>query len=568
MSAQVQRLDAVTASRIAAGEVIERPASVVKELLENALDAAARRIEITLLNGGRRLIQVIDNGCGMTADEAVLALQRFTTSKIRQLDDLTRLTTLGFRGEALPSIAAMADVEITTRPADQPEGAHVRRGAEDAPRARPIGCPVGTRVQVQRLFARLPVRLNALKSIAREVQVIHELVAHYALAYPQVTFQLHHDGRRLLFAPAGPDVTQRLPVLFARELAAHLLPVRWQSVDLMVYGAVSAPSVNRATRQRQYFWVNGRPIRNALISAAVGRAYGASMLPGRYPLAALGITLPASFLDVNVHPRKQEVSFLHERAVFAAVQEAVEMALQHLAADELPWEETVQAWPAWPAAAAGVAEGGAPYGGEAGTTSAPLWRPMGQVGNTFIVAGGSEGLILLDQHAAHESLLYAHLMAADEGGHELLDPFVLTLSADQQHWLDRIQPTLLALGFQIEPFGKETILIRAVPVPLVDRVGPNHVIEALHEARQRLTAQSTPEAAREQLGAAFACRTAIRAGDVLPEEQVTTLVDAVGRRQVPYTCPHGRPTYVTLSLSDLERRFLRLFPLDTSSGGC
>jgi len=564
---RVQRLDPATADRIAAGEVIERPASVVKELIENAIDAASTRLDITLENGGRRLIQVTDNGMGMSAEDAELALERFTTSKIRLIDDLTQLTTLGFRGEALPSMVTMAEVELTTRQAGQIEGLQVQTAAASAPTVRPIGCPVGTRVRVSRLFARAPVRLNALRSISRELKQIHELVAHYALVYPQVTFQLQHDGRRLLFAPASPDWTQRLAVMFDRHVIPYLRPVQWQSVDIQVFGAISAPDIHRATRQRQFFWVNGRPVRSTLLSAALGRAYGARLPPGRYPLAALGVTLPASLVDVNVHPRKQEVTFVHERAIFAAVQEAADTTLQHLAGASMDWDgEAPEIWPGWSATKVSVAEPGAPYGDAESVPSG--WRPMGQIGNTYLAANGPEGLLLLDQHATHESLLYAALMRVDQGPCELPEPLVLTLTAEQERWLQAMQPTLTALGFETEPFGSATVLVRSVPTVLADLMQASQLLDALQEARQRLTVQAAPEVVHEQLCAALSCRTAIRAGDTLPDDQAARLVDAVGRRQVPYTCPHGRPTYMSLTMADLERRFLRFFPLDTPARDC
>jgi DNA mismatch repair protein MutL len=564
---RVQRLDSATADRIAAGEVIERPASVVKELIENAIDAASTRLDITLENGGRRLIQVTDNGMGMSAEDAELALERFTTSKIRLIDDLTHLTTLGFRGEALPSMVTMAEVELTTRRAGQIEGIQVQTAAASASTVRPIGCPVGTRVRVSRLFARAPVRLNALRSMSRELKQIHELVAHYALVYPQVTFQLQHDGRRLLFAPASTDWTQRLAVMFDRHVIPYLRPVQWQSVDIQVFGVISAPDIHRATRQRQFFWVNGRPMRSTLISAALGRAYGARLPPGRYPLAALGVTLPASLVDVNVHPRKQEVTFVHERAIFAAVQEAADTTLQHVAGASMDWDsEAPEIWPGWSATKVSVAEPGAPYGDAESVPSG--WRPMGQIGNTYLAANGPEGLLLLDQHATHESLLYAALMRVDQGPCELPEPLVLTLTAEQERWLQAIQPTLTALGFETEPFGRATVLVRSVPTVLADLIHAPQLLDALQEARQRLTVQAAPEVVQEQLCAALSCRTAIRAGDTLPDDQAARLVDAVGRRQVPYTCPHGRPTYVSLTMADLERRFLRFFPLDTPTRDC
>ena len=563
MTPRVLRLDPGTADRIAAGEVIERPASVVKELIENAIDAASTRIDIALENGGRRLIQVTDNGVGMSAEDAELALERFTTSKIRLIDDLTRLTTLGFRGEALPSMATMAEVELITRQAGELEGVQVQSIAGAAPSVRPIGCPVGARVRVSRLFARAPVRLNALRSISRELKQIHELAAHYALAYPNITFQLQHDGRRLLFAPASADWAQRLAVMYDRHIIPYLRPVQWQSVDMQLFGAISAPDIHRATRQRQFFWVNGRPVRSPLISAALGRAYGARLPPGRYPLAALGLTLPPHFVDVNVHPRKQEVTFVHERAIFAAVQEAVDATLQHIDTTDVDWQDdTPEIWPGWSATDSIMAEPGAPYG----DASPSPWRSMGQIGNTYLAANGPEGLLLLDQHATHESILYAALLRADQGPAELPEPLVLPLSAEQARWLRAIERTLTALGFETEPFGGSTILVRSVPVVLAGLMQAPQLLDALQEARQRLTAQASPEVVQEQLCAALSCRTAIRAGDILSDEQAAQLVDAVGRRQVAYTCPHGRPTYVALTMADLERRFLRFFPLDTPPG--
>ncbi len=510
MTSRIQRLDPTTASRIAAGEVIERPTSVVKELIDNALDAGCTRIDLDLGNGGRRLIQVTDNGGGMSAEEAVLALQRFTTSKIRHINDLDRLTTLGFRGEALPSIAAVAEVELITRPADQPEGVLVRSHASGASQVSPIGCPVGTRVRVQRLFSHVPVRLRALKSVAREVQLVQELVAHYALAHPQVTWHVQHDGRRLLFAPASADLRQRLTVIFGQELAAQMLPVSWQSLDLIIHGAVSPPTLHRATRQRQYYWVNGRPVRSPLVSAALEKAYGTLLPPGRHPVAALGITLSPTFLDVNVHPRKTEIKFLHERAIFAGVQEAVEMVVQRLAPATLPWEEdaSTAAWEAMLVPALRIGDAPVPYDlGPVEPDMAAL-RPLGQVGNTFIVASGPQGLLVLDQHAAHESVLYEQLMTAEPSNLEL----------------------------------------------------SGNLLEACQEAAQRATPQSSPDEWCEHLAAALACRTAIRAGDPLSPAQMATLVDAVTQHHLAYACPHGRPTHVTLSLAELERRFLRLPP--------
>jgi DNA mismatch repair protein MutL len=568
MTSRIQPLDPTTAGRIAAGEVIERPTSVIKELIDNALDAGSTRIDIELVNGGRRLIQVTDNGCGMHAEEATLALQRFTTSKIRHIDDLQTLTTLGFRGEALPSIAAVADVEMVTRPADQPEGVLVQHHASGAPQVHPIGCPPGTRVRVQRLFSHVPVRLRALKSVAREVQLVQELVAHYALAHPQVTFHMQHEGRRLLFAPASNDLRQRLVVIFGQEMAVQMLPVFWQSFDLVIQGAVSPPTLHRATRQRQYYWVNGRPVRSPLVSAALERGYGALLPPGRHPLVALGITLSPTVLDINIHPRKTEIKFLHERAIFAAVQDAVEMVMQSLAPAPLPWEEDAgpEAWQALSVPVLHVGEADVPYDVRSAAPVVAALHPLGQIGNTFIVASSTQGLIVLDQHAAHESLLYEQLMSVEHGSLELEESLVLHLSATQYNYVNRLQPALTTLGFLLEPFGKDTVVVRAVPTVLHTLLRPGNLVEAFQEALQRSTPQASPEEWREHLAAALACRTAIRAGDPLSAAQMHALVEAVTQQRLAYACPHGRPTHVTLSLAELERRFLRLTPSPPERG--
>ena len=347
-----------------------------------------------------------------------------------------------------------------------------------------------------------------------------------------------------------------------------MLPVSWQSLDLGIQGAVSPPSIHRATRQRQYCWVNGRPVRSPLVSAALERAYGALLPPGRHPVAALGITLSPTLLDVNIHPRKTEIKFLHERAIFAGVQEAVEMVVQRLAPATLPWEEAADtaAWQAITVPALHVGEAEAPYDLRSVAPEGAAVQPLTQIGNTFIVAAGAQGLIVLDQHAAHESLLYESLMTAEPTSVELAEGFVLHLSVSQYNYVQRLQASLAALGFQLEPFGKETVLVRAVPTILHTLLRLGNLLEAFQEAMQRSTSQSSPEEEREHLAAALACRTAIRAGDPLSTAQMASLVEAVTHQRLAYACPHGRPTHVTLSLAELERRFLRLTPSPTGKG--
>ncbi len=567
---RIQRLDPTTAGRIAAGEVIERPASVVKELIDNALDAGSTRIDIELQNGGRRLIQVSDNGSGLYPEEAALALQRFTTSKIRQMEDLQALSTLGFRGEALPSMAAVATVEMFTRPADRHEGVVVTSQDQGDPLLRPIGCPVGTRVSVHQLFRHVPVRLRGLKSISRETQHIQDMVAHYGLAHPSVTFHLRHDGRRLLFAQGCNDLRQRLPLVVGRELAAHMLPVQLSGVDMWVGGFIGTPVMTRATRQRQYLWVNGRPVRYALLNAAAERAYGALLPQGRHPIVALGVRVSPDLVDVNVHPRKTEVKFLHERAVFAAVQEAVESVMHEFpdTITEGPNRPQAGIWESFSPMPTGVGEKQEPYGSSYGNDQPGLIQPLGQLGNTYVVAKGSEGLLVLDQHAAHEVLIYDQLLTAPGERVELDEPLHIHIAANVKPWLANVVPILEALQFEMDLFGKQAVIVHGVPSTLYTSIRSGNFIAALEEARRRLSSHATAEEVQEQLCAAFACRTALRAGDLLNDDQIAMLVEAVAQHRIGYTCPHGRPTYLTLTMAELERRFLRFFPLDTSVGGC
>lgn len=559
MTSRIHPLPTAIASRIAAGEVIERPASVVKELLDNALDAGSTRILIEIHNGGRQCIQVTDNGTGIHPEDALLALQRFTTSKMRHLDDLTHLATLGFRGEALASIAAVAEIELITRQASALAGVRVHQPLGGRPSSAPIGCPVGTRVRVQHLFAQVPVRLHAMKSIAREVQFIHEVVAHYALAHPHVTFHLQHDGRRVLFVSPGEDMRARVAAALGQEMAASMLTVQSHAFDIHIAGMISAPELHRATRQRHYVWVNGRPIRSALVSAAVTRGYGPCLPAGRHPVIALGFTLPPALLDINIHPRKTEIKFLQERAIFAAVQDTVEQTIQRSRGSILPWEEDRDnPWNAAELWTAQVGEASSPYP-VAGKPSliTPL-QPLGHINHTFLVASNSAGLVLLDQHAAHESLLYVQLTTAPGPLHDLNEPWVFALMPEEYALLQTLQPALQTMHIHCEPFGRETLLLHTVPGCLQTQLRPTSFREALLEVKSRLRPHAPPEEQRDQFAAALACRCAVRAGDILQEEQRQHLITALTGQHLAYTCPHGRPTHVMMTLAELERRFLRL----------
>lgn len=561
---RIHHLDPATAAGIAAGEVIERPACVVKELIDNSLDAGSTRIDIDLENGGRRLIQVSDNGSGMYRDEVLLALQRYTTSKIRRLDDLQKLTTLGFRGEALASIATVAEVEIYTRPNDCPEGVVGIAGAGRHASVQSMGSPIGTRVCVHHLFHHLPVRLRTLKAVSGELRLIQEMVSHYALARPTVTFHLRHDGRRLLFSQGRSGVQQGLPWVLGGDLASQMYPIEYANVDIHVIGFIAPPDLHRASRQRQYLWINGRPVRYALLNHAVERIFAGAVPPGRHPIFAIGLTVPPNMLDVNIHPRKVEVKLLHERAVFAALQEAVAIALQNMpdGLGDGAGPNEPGTWDAFTGQSGVIAETAHDYPPLQRNMMPGDMEPLGQVGNTYVVAKGVEGLWLLDQHAAHESLIYEQLMQAAGACSSLNEPLHVNLHSELAQWLRQGMPLLRRLKFDIDIIGRH-VVVNAVPEVLHGSIQIGNVIEAIQEAQHRLKKSCSPEAFEEQLCAAFACRNALRAGDVLEYNQLTELVDAANRQKMSAACPHGRPTYVSLTMSELERRFLRFFPLDT-----
>ena len=351
---------------------------------------------------------------------------------------MQKLTTLGFRGEALASIAAVAEVEIYTRPSNCQEGVVglARPGRQST--LQPVGSPLGTRVCVHHLFHRVPVRLRTLKAVSSEVRHIQEMIAHYALARPAVTFHLRHDGRRLLFSQGSRNAQQGLPWVLGRELAAQLRPIAYGSVDIQINGFVAPPALNRASRQRQYLWINGRPVRYALLNHAVERVFDGALPPGRYPVFALGLTVSPGMLDVNLHPRKVEVKLLHERAVFAAIQEAVASVLQDVpdSLSDASGTPPSGVWESFSGRPDVIAETPHGYASLQRNLMPGDMQPLGQVGDTYVVAKGPDGLLLLDQHAAHEALLYDELMQASGPCLGLDAPLHVNLQVEHAQWLD------------------------------------------------------------------------------------------------------------------------------------
>ena len=574
------------ASQIAAGEVVERPASVVKELVENALDAEATYISITIEGAGQRLIEVADDGCGIPSDELPLAVARHATSKLSNAEDLFRIATLGFRGEALASIGSVAHLTITSRPSSSTVGARLLVEGGQAAAIQPAGAPPGTVVRVEDLFYNVPARLKFLKHDTTERRIIDNLATRYALAYPTVRFHLHQDGRPSLQTSGNGDRREVLALLYGVETARQMLEVLAEDDGLKVNGFISPASLTRSNRREIHFFANGRPVQDAALNAALLKAYHTLLMVGRYPLATLFLVLPPDLVDVNVHPTKAEVRFRNPDSVFTGVQRAVRRAL--LAHTPIPGLGEQMRWspgtdwssparlidPAWDIASEGSGSSAlsrdelfrsplstpesAPSAPTLSMQSVPLLRLVGQIASTYLVAEGPDGLYLVDQHAAHERVLFERMMSQRSGeipGQALLQPLAVDFSPALARLLAEQVPLLGRLGFQVEAFGPNTFLVRAIP-SLLAGSDPAAALRALVEDFEE---DETPlQAEVEARIIARVCkRAAVKAGHALsPEEQRALLLD-LEACQSPRTCPHGRPTMIHISVDLLERQFGR-----------
>jgi DNA mismatch repair protein MutL len=546
----IQILPPEVAERIAAGEVVERPASVVKELVENALDAGATAIRVEVAGGGVSLIRVSDNGGGMVRADVPLAIERFSTSKVRTLADLHAIRSLGFRGEALAAMAAVARLTILTRTTAELEGTRLTTTGSERT-VEPAASPAGCSVAASDLFYNTPARRKFLKSPLRETELCQQTVLRYALAYPEVAFKLTVDGRERIVAPPASPL-ERAALAVGRESAGELLPIAWQAGDLKVEGLIGSPAVGRSRRDGQFFFLNRRPIRSGLLAVMLERPYAGRLPPGRYPLAVVHIELDPALVDVNVHPRKAEVRFAQERAVYQAVSQAVSAALAPFPTQEMLG---VPGWPfpEMPTAPAGVAEGGTSY--ELGRRA----EALGQVRSTYVVARTFDGLVVVDQHAAHEAVLTEQLLAGSQAL-PLSPPVRLDLAQREAELLAAHLDTFQDLGLEIESFGGDSFLVRSLPERLAQDGPPlPDVPSLLAELLEELAATHglDPEALREKLAAKAACRAAVKAGDLLSPERQQALLDGLVAAWSPSVCPHGRPAFFVLSVEEMERRFLR-----------
>jgi len=571
------------ASQIAAGEVVERPASVVKELVENSIDAGARTIQVETRAGGKQLIRVSDDGCGVPAADVEVAFQRHSTSKLTTADDLAHITTLGFRGEALASIAAVSRVTFATRFADEPVGALLRLEGLRVTTRQESGRPPGTAVTVEDLFFNIPARRKFLRTERTERRHIDGWLTRYAMAYPEVCFTLSHDGRPTFQSPGlGKDRLRDVLIsVYGLEIGAAVLEIisdeQGQVPGIQVAGFVGPPSLHRANRGYITLFVNGRWVQDVRLSYAIIQAYRTLLPTGRYPLAVVMVHMPPEEVDVNVHPAKAEVRFRDGDAVFRAVQKAVRSTL--LERSPVPIAvRTPTAWPGSPTQRqderrerlAGLRPQSAgeqlrfeakplEAGAVRSAEGIPPLRVVGQVGTTYVVAEGPEGLYLIDQHAAHERVLFEQMLAqrerADVPSQALLEPQPVELLPEVAGLLEEHLEALTSLGFQMEPFGGTTLLVRALPA-LVAQENPRQVLEDVAAA---LLAGDAPLASRVEKAVALSVckRAAIKAGQVMARAEMEELIRALEQCTSPRTCPHGRPTMIHLSVAQLAREFGR-----------
>ncbi|WP_322794930.1 DNA mismatch repair endonuclease MutL [Tepidiforma sp.] len=575
-------------SRIAAGEVVERPVSVVRELLDNAIDAGATRIALAFDDGGITRIEVVDDGHGIPPGDVELAFERHATSKIATAEDLRRVHTLGFRGEALPSIAAAADIEILTRAAGEPvgvflalvEGRPVRRTSRPAPQ--------GTTITVRDLFARIPARRQFLGTPAAEARTITTLAIHYALAYPGIAFHVVSGGRRILSTSGDDDMRHAFAAIYGADAARAMLDVVHGEGDVEVTGLAGPPTLHRGNRGAISIFVNGRWVQSRPLLFAVTEAYQSQLPGGRFPLAALHLRLPESDVDVNVHPAKAEVRFRDERLVARAVRHAVRAALE--AALPAAWappppsdafQETPPpaAPPASvpPASPHALAAAPVPTQGVLALTRPlrphpspvaappaphrdvlPLLRVVGQLNATYIVAEGPGGMYLVDQHAAHERVVYDRLLARVEAGdlpgvQPLLEPLLIELDPALVAVAEAQAPDLARLGLVLEPFGPGSLLLRQVP-PGFRADDPVGAVRGVLEAIER---DDRVPAGFGRTLATIACHSSVRAGMALSREEMARLLEDLAASATPRTCPHGRPTLIHLGTEAIERQFGR-----------
>ncbi|MCG3221935.1 MAG: DNA mismatch repair endonuclease MutL [Candidatus Heimdallarchaeota archaeon] len=604
MKTKIIKLDSLTINKIAAGEVIERPSSVVKELVENSIDADSTEIIINIQEGGKKLIEIIDNGNGMSHDDAGLAIQRYSTSKIRTADDLFSIHSLGFRGEALASVVSVAQVEITTKAKEDELGTLLSVEGGEIKTDKKTTASNGTRIAVRNLFFNVPVRRKFLKSITTEINHITEFTTKLALAYPNISFSLNHNGKSLISAPKGELISQ-ITSIFGNKVAKACISIEKNENNYSITGFITKPEFSRKSKDYMYIFVNKRPISNKLISDAILQGYGTAMPSNRYPIVFLFLDLPTEEVDVNVHPTKKEIRFSKEPFIFSLVESCVQKSLidsglkiferisdtkiQPTLFREMPKEGTVSSKQFPKAIKTEVTvddkssirmikrrdqtiEYFLPEGERKGKDKEfqiekkASIRVIGLIKNTYIIAETEEGLFLCDQHAAHEKINYSKYLNQLENKkisiQKLLAPVSVELKPSEFQMIEEMKIQLKSYGFDVEVFGKNEILIRSIPsimgVTISHEVAKD-IIDIIKEHRKEIKENLVLEDLDfiKEIVSLFACRRSIKAGDKISVREAEMLISELLTLKEPFTCPHGRPTIIILNEKYLEEIFQR-----------
>ena len=573
---KIKILPEILSNKIAAGEVVERPSSVVKELVENALDAASTRITIEVENGGRSLIRVADNGIGMGHDDALLSLERYATSKIYKDQDLFSINTLGFRGEAIPSIAAVSKFTLTTNDGTAHTGTEIVLEGGKIKRVSEVGAPKGTMVTIKQLFFNMPARKKFLKTTGTEMGHITDVVAGVTLAWPGTYFKLLHNGKVVNRWSIKSDPMERVVDVLGKTIKNDLHRIRLNIDDLSIAGWVSSPRITRSTSRGIYVYVNGRNVRDRIIQHALFEGYAGRLQKGQFPLAVLLLNVPAEQVDVNVHPAKHEIRFAQQKRIHDAVADAVSKMLR--STDRPGWpthtafslkkhsvSEPVSHFPR-----TGIENKDSENKRlEARKKQENLWgkkrfvdlRLIGQLHNTYILCESDEELIVIDQHAAHERILFERLknrsLKFGKEAQKLLIPETIDLGYREADALEKMIPGLKTLQLEIEPFGGNTFVVKSIPALLANREIKPLVVEIAEKMAETGFAADIERAIDQSL-ILMACHGAIRANHPLSEKEINGLLDQLEKCDNPSHCPHGRPTWMNWSFRFFEKSFGRI----------
>jgi DNA mismatch repair protein MutL len=611
---KVKILPEILSNKIAAGEVVERPASVVKEMVENALDANSTRVMIDVEKGGRSMIRVSDNGIGMSRDDAILSVERYATSKIYKDADLLAITTLGFRGEALPSIAAVSKFCLNTRAENSPSGTEIIVEGGIIKKVSEIGAPRGTMVTAEQLFYNMPARRKFLKTVTTEMGHIVDAITKIALGWPGVNFRLTHDHKLVKNWPATGNSVDRIVDIMGGDIKDDLFNVEFSTEDVSVTGWISSARNTRRTLRGIYIYVNGRSVRDRVIQHALFEGYSGRLIKGQFPMAVLFIRVPYDQVDVNVHPAKHEIRFSRQEKVHDVIVRVVADRLrledapawrpkQYIGADTQREENRISepgmdfGVPGEKVSSSASLQGRDPrfarqsdhYPGDNGISAsiqpgfplhrelnssrtnaqASLWgnnrfgdlRAIGQLRDTYILCESIDGMVLIDQHAAHERILFEKLkhrfQNEKKASQQLLIPETIDLGYREAKILEDLIPNLIELGFEIAPFGGDTFVVKAVPLLLKDKAIKPLVIEMVEKTAE-IDLSSGLDAALERCLEVMACHGAVRANEKLSDREIRDLLDQLDACDRPSNCPHGRPTWIRFGFKDLEKMFKRI----------